>query len=265
MNFEGKVVIVTGGGNGIGRAVCRGFSTRGGKVVVVDHDADSARKVADEIVNSGGKALAIAADVTNSADVAGYVETAIDAFGRIDCFHNNAGTAGAVAPIVDCKEDQFDAIMAVNVKGVYLGLRCVLPIMIQQKYGSIVNTCSIQGNVGAPNMSLYVASKHAVLGLTRSAAGEVARHGVRVNAISPGPVDTRMIHSLESMISPDDPSSVAERYHASIPLGRYSTTEEIANSVLFLMSDLSSGTTGTQLVVDGGRTAVTGVTLAGRS
>ena len=152
----------------------------------------------------------------------------------------------------------FDQVIAINVKGVFLGLRHVLPVMLRQKSGAIVNTASVAGLVATPGMPAYVASKHAVIGLTKTAAGEVARDGVRVNAVCPGPVDTRMIHSLEQQISPDDPASVARRYQAAMPSGRYTTPEEIANMVVFLCSDLASNTTGGQFVVDGGRTATGG-------
>jgi NAD(P)-dependent dehydrogenase (short-subunit alcohol dehydrogenase family) len=154
----------------------------------------------------------------------------------------------------------------VNVKGVFLGLRHVLPEMIRQGSGSVVNTASVAGLVGTPGMPAYVASKHAVIGLTKTAAGEVARQGIRVNAVCPGPVDTRMIHALEEQISPGNAASVAERYQAAIPSGRYTTAEEIASMVLFLCSDLASNTTGGQFVVDGGRTSTGGsvTNLVGR-
>jgi NAD(P)-dependent dehydrogenase (short-subunit alcohol dehydrogenase family) len=149
-------------------------------------------------------------------------------------------------------------VLGVNVKGVFLGLRHVLPVLLKQKSGAVVNTASVAGLVATPGMPAYVASKHAVIGLTKTAAGEVARQGVRVNAVCPGPVDTRMIHSLEKMLSPDDPDSVNRKYQAAIPSGRYTTPEEIANMVLFLSSDLASNITGAQYVVDGGRTATGG-------
>jgi NAD(P)-dependent dehydrogenase (short-subunit alcohol dehydrogenase family) len=149
-------------------------------------------------------------------------------------------------------------VIGVNVKGVFLGLKHVMPHMIRQKSGAIVNTASVAGLVGTPGMPAYVASKHAVLGLTKTAAGEVARQGVRVNAVCPGPVDTRMIHALEAQISPENPAAMSERYQSAMSTGRYTTVEEIANMVLFLCSDLSANTTGGQFVVDGGRTATGG-------
>src|SRR5258707_1099768 len=144
----------------------------------------------------------------------------------------------------------FDQVIAVNVKGVFLGLRHVLPVMLQQKSGAIVNTASVAGLVATPGMPAYVASKHAVIGLTKTASGEVARSGVRVNAVCPGPVDTRMIADLARQLNPSDPGAVGERYRASMPTGRYTTPEEIANMVLFLCSDLAANITGAQYVID---------------
>ena len=252
MDFTGKVAVITGGGNGIGRATALGFARRGARVVVVDRDGDAAAAVAGEI---GKAAIACTADVTQSRDVAAYVKAALDAFGRIDCFHNNAGIEGKVTPLVDYDDAVFDAVMAVNVKGVFLGLKHVLPVMIRQQSGAVVNTASIAGMVGTAGMSAYVASKHAVMGLTKVAAGEVGPLGIRVNAICPGPIATRMVQDIARQVSPNNPESVEERYASGIPLRRYGTAEEVANLVLFLLSDLASNITGAQYPVDGGRTA----------
>ena len=258
MDFTGKVALVTGGGNGIGRATSVAFARYGAKVVVVDRDDAGAQATAGIIRQNGGDAVAVTADVTKSADVKSYVKAAIDHYGRIDCFFNNAGIEGKLAPTAEYDEAMFDAVIGVNVKGVFLGLRHVLPEMIRQGGGAVVNTASVAGLTATPGMPAYVASKHAVIGITKTAAGEVARQGVRVNAVCPGPVDTRMIHALEEQISPDNPAAVGERYQAAIPSGRYTTVEEIANMVLFLCSDLASNTTGGQFVVDGGRTSTGG-------
>jgi NAD(P)-dependent dehydrogenase (short-subunit alcohol dehydrogenase family) len=258
MDFTGKVALVTGGGNGIGRATCVAFARLGAKVVVVDRDGAGAEATAGIIRQNGGNATAVTADVTKSEDVRSYVKAALAAYGRIDCFFNNAGIEGRLAPTAEYDEALFDAVIGVNVKGVFLGLRHVLPEMIRQGGGAVVNTASVAGLVATPGMSAYVASKHAVIGLTKTAAGEVARQGIRVNAVCPGPVDTRMIHDLEKQISPDNPAAVGERYQAAIPSGRYTTVDEIASMVLFLCSDLAANTTGGQFVVDGGRTATGG-------
>jgi len=258
LDFTGKVALITGAGNGIGRATALGFAKSGAKVVVVDRDTAGGEATAGIIRQQGGAAQFVAADVTKSAEVANYVQKALDAYGAIDCFFNNAGIEGKWAHTAEHDEEAFDAVIAVNVKGVFLGLRHVLPVMLRQRRGAIVNTASVAGLVATPGMPAYVASKHAVIGLTKTASGEVARHGIRVNAVCPGPVDTRMIHSLEAQLNPSDPASVGRRYQSAIPLGRYVTTDEIANTVMFLCSDLASAITGAQYVVDGGRTATGG-------
>jgi NAD(P)-dependent dehydrogenase (short-subunit alcohol dehydrogenase family) len=262
MEFSGKVAVVTGGGNGIGRASSLGFAARGATVVVVDRDVAGGEATAGIVRQKGGAAIFVEADVTKSDSVRAYVERAVQAYGRIDCFHNNAGIEGAVAPTADYDDAMFDAVMAVNVRGVFLGLKYVLKQMLAQKSGAIVNTASTAALLGSPGMPAYVASKHAVLGLTKTASGEVARHGVRVNAVCPGPIDTRMIHDLEAQLNPGDPQSVARKYQASIPIGRYGTPEEVANTVLFLCSDLAGNITGAHFVVDGGRSSTPGAVTA---
>ena len=262
MEFSGKVALVTGGGNGIGRASSLGFAARGAKVVVVDRDVAGGEATAGIVRQKGGEAIFVEADVTKSDSVRAYVERAVQAYGRIDCFHNNAGIEGAVAPTADYDDAMFDAVMAVNVRGVFLGLKHVLKQMLAQKSGAIVNTASTAALLGSPGLPAYVASKHAVLGLTKTASGEVARHGIRVNAVCPGPIDTRMIHDLEAQLNPGDPQAVSRRYQASIPIGRYGTPEEVANTVLFLCSDLAGNITGAHFVVDGGRSSTPGAVTA---
>ncbi len=258
MDFAGKVALISGGGNGIGRAVASGFATRGATVVVVDRDQAAGEATVGILRQQGAEAHFVAADVTKSADVQKYVAATMEKYGAIDCFHNNAGIEGTVAPIWQYDDDMFDRVMAVNVRGVFLGMKYVLPVMIKQGRGSVVNTASVAGLVASPGMSAYVASKHAVIGLTKTAAGEVGRAGVRVNAVCPGPIDTRMIHALESLLNPDDPAAVGERYQNNIPIGRYGTAEEIANLVIFLSSDMAGNITGAHYVSDGGRTATGG-------
>jgi NAD(P)-dependent dehydrogenase (short-subunit alcohol dehydrogenase family) len=258
MDFKGKVALITGAGNGIGRAAALLFAARGAEVVAVDLDAAAAERTVASIKQQGGAGFAHRADVTKSAEVQAYVKASLDAYGRIDCFFNNAGIEGKVAPTAEYDEAVFDQVISVNVKGVFLGLRHVLPVLLKQKAGAVVNTASVAGLVATPGMSAYVASKHAVLGLTKAAAGEVARSGVRVNAVCPGPIDTRMIHSLETQLNPGDPNSVGDRYRASLPLGRYGTADEVANVVLFLCSDLAGNVTGAHYVIDGGRSATGG-------
>ena len=255
MNFTDKIALVTGGGNGIGRASALLFAEHGAAVVVVDNDAAAAADTARLITEQGGDALDVAADVSRSDQVQAYVAAALRKHDRIDCFFNNAGIEGQVAPTAEYDEDVFDSVMAVNVKGVFLGLRHVLPVMLKQGSGTVVNSASIAGLVGSPGMPAYVASKHAVIGLTKVTAGEVSGAGVRVNAVCPGPIETRMIQGLAEQINPSDPDTVHKGYHSNIPLGRYGQADEVANVVLFLCSDLASNITGAQYVVDGGRTA----------
>ena len=255
MNFTDKIALVTGGGNGIGRASALLFAEHGAAVVVVDKDAVAAADTARLITEQGGDALDVAADVSRSDQVQAYVAAALRKHDRIDCFFNNAGIEGQVAPTAEYDEDVFDSVMAVNVKGVFLGLRHVLPVMLKQGSGTVVNSASIAGLGGSPGMPAYVASKHAVIGLTKVTAGEVSGAGVRVNAVCPGPIETRMIQGLAEQINPSDPDTVHKGYHSNIPLGRYGQADEVANVVLFLCSDLASNITGAQYVVDGGRTA----------
>ena len=253
MDFSGKVALVTGGGGGIGRAAALGFTTRGAKVVVVDHDAAAGEASAGIVRQQGGEARLVRADVTRSADVGNYVQETLAGYGAIDCFFNNAGIEGSVAPTQDYDEAVFDQVIAVNLKGVFLGLRHVLPVMLRQGSGAVVNTASVAGLTGGPGMPAYVASKHGVLGLTKVASADVARAGIRVNAVCPGPVETRMMRSLEAQRNPSDPESIAHAYRAAIPTGRYTLPEEVANMVIYLCSDLAGNVTGTHVVIDGGR------------
>ena len=264
MEFSGKVALITGGGGGIGRATALGFSGRGAKVVVVDLDRAEGEASAELVRQRGGDARFVHADVTKSDDVQNYVRAALDAYGTIDCFFNNAGIEGKVMPMQEYDEAVFDAVIGVNVKGVFLGLRHVLPVMLKQGHGAVVNTASVAGLFGGPGMAPYVASKHAVLGLTKVASADVARLGVRVNAVCPGPVETRMMRSLEAQRNPAEPAEVHDANSANTPTGRYATPEEVANVVMYLCSDLASDITGTHIVIDGGRSGSGGASPSAR-
>lgn len=256
MDFTGKVAIITGGANGIGQAVAQSLATRGARgVLVVDRDVAAGEATVAAIRAAGGTALFTSADVSQSADVRAYVQLALDTWGAIDCFHNNAGIEGTIATTAEYDEAMFDSVMAINVKGVFLGLRHVLPVMLKQGHGAVVNTASVAAIFGTPGMPAYVASKHAVMGLTKVAAGEVGPQGIRVNAVCPGPIDTRMVRDIAKQVSPNNPDAVEARYAGSLPLRRYGTAQEVANVVLFLLSDLAGNITGAQYVVDGGRSA----------
>jgi NAD(P)-dependent dehydrogenase (short-subunit alcohol dehydrogenase family) len=252
VEFSGKVALITGGGGGIGRAAALGFAGRGAKVVLVDLDTVEGEASAELVRQHGGDARFVPADVTKSDEVQNYVKTTLDAYGAIDCFFNNAGIEGKLMPMQEYDESVFDAVISVNLKGVFLGMRHVLPVMLRQGRGAVVNTASTAGLFGGSGLAAYVASKHAVLGMTKVASADVARLGVRVNAVCPGPVETRMMRSLEAQINPADPATVHAALRATIPSGRYAKPEEVANVVMYLCSDLASDITGTQIVIDGG-------------
>lgn len=264
MDFTGKVALITGGGGGIGRATALGFALRGAKVVVVDADATQGQATADILTQRGAASAFVQADVTRSGSVAAYVRETVALYGRIDCFFNNAGIEGTVTPTQDYEEAMFDKVIAVNLKGVFLGMKHVIPVMLSQGGGAICNTASVAGLFGSPGMSAYVASKHAVMGMTKVAGAELAAKGVRVNAVCPGPVETRMMRSLEAQRDPNAPEAVHQATAAGMPSGRYTLPEEIANAVMYLCSDLSGNMTGSQIVVDGGRSGSGGVGPRGR-
>lgn len=264
MDLAGKVALVTGGGGGIGLATCLGFAKRGAKVVVVDYDVALGQAAAGQVRAIGAESLFVRADVRNAPDVKAYVAAAVEAFGRIDCFFNNAGIEGKVVPITEMEDDAWSAVIGVNLTGVFLGLKHVLPVMLKQESGAVVNTASTAALFGGPGMAAYVASKHGVVGITKVASSEVARYGVRVNAICPGPVETRMMRSLEAQRNPADPEAVHAANAAGMPTGRYTYPEEVANAVMYLCSDLSSNITGTQLVIDSGRSGSGGAAIAPR-
>ena len=249
-----KIALITGGAAGIGLETARLFLTEGAKVAIVDLKEDDL-KTAQECLKDLGEVLTIAADVSSEQDTGTYVRTAVDRFGRIDIFVNNAGIEGKVAPLVDQNIADFDRVMAVNVRGSFLGLQHVLPVMIKQGSGSIINMSSIAGLQGSPNLAPYIASKHAVVGLTRAAAIEAAPAGVRVNSVHPSPINTRMMRSLEEGFNPGHGSEVKQQLESSIPLGRYGEAGDVARLVLFLASDESAFITGGQYTVDGGMAA----------
>jgi len=247
--FAGKTVVITGGAGGIGTAAARRFSAEGANLVLVDRDATHLAAVAGSLP---GPATTVQADVSSEADVERYVATALAEFGGIDVFFNNAGVQARVRPLVEVPLDDFLRTFSVNVVGMFLGLKHVLPVMYERRAGSVINTSSTQGLEASQGTSVYDASKHAVTGLTKSAALEAAPFGVRVNSIHPGPVDTPMMVDMAEMRSPDDPSKAYERINGVIPLGRMAQPEDIVNLVAFLASDQASYITGAQYRVDGG-------------
>ena len=249
--LENKVAIITGGAGSIGKTTAKLFLEQGAKVLLVDMQEEGLKKTVDELGSTSVKYSV--ADVTKAADVQRYVADAVKAFGKIDVFFNNAGIEGVVKPVVDYPEDIFDKVIAVNVKGVWLGNKYVLPHM--KDGGSIILTSSVAGIMGSLNVSAYIASKHAVVGLMRNLSLEAAPRKIRVNTINPSPVDNRMMRSLEAGYAPGDEATMKKELEKAIPLGRYAEPTEIAQLVLFLASDDSKFITATTQVVDGGMNA----------
>ena len=253
--FDGKVAVITGAAGGIGSAAARRFAADGARVVLVDLDEAQLRGVAEAVAREGGEAHAVAADVTRASEVERYVQEAQSRFGGIDCFFNNAGIEGFIGSMLEYPEETFDRVLAVNTKGVWLGMRAVIPAMRARSGGAIVNTASTAGLSGSPMLSAYSASKHAVIGLTRSAALEFAGDGIRVNAVCPSPIETRMMRSLERGIDAGSPEAVKQRLAAANPMGRYGEPEEVAAVVAYLCSDDASYLNGAILPIDGGSRA----------
>ncbi|GAC1034763.1 SDR family oxidoreductase [Pseudomonas sp. No.21] len=252
MTFSGQVALVTGAANGIGRATAQAFAAEGLKVVVSDVDAAGGEATVQLIRDAGGDATFIRCNVTVDAEVKALVEGTVAAYGRLDYAFNNAGIEIEKGKLAEGSEAEFDAIMGVNVKGVWLCMKYQIPQMLAQgSAGAIVNTASVAGLGAAPKMSIYAASKHAVIGLTKSAAVEYAKKKIRVNAVCPAVIDTDMFRRAYEA----DPKK-GEFAAAMHPVGRIGKVEEIAGAVLYLCSDAAGFTTGHSLAVDGGATAI---------
>ncbi len=247
-DFDGSAVLITGGAAGIGQATALAFAERGARVTIADLKVEAGEGLAHRIEQAGGRALFVRTDVSRREDVERLVAATVDAFGRLDHAFNNAGIEGQLAPTAECTDENFERTLAVNLRGVWFCLQAELRQMLSQDGGgAIVNMASVAGLVGFPNLPAYVASKHAVVGLTRSAALECATRGVRVNAICPGVIHTEMIDRLTGRNA-----EVEQQFVGLEPMGRMGTPQEIADAVLWLCSPGASFVTGHALAVDGG-------------
>ena len=243
--FENKVAIITGGSFGIGKAAAIAFAKRGAKVVIADWVEDN--ETINIIQSSGGDAIFVKCDVSNDASVKAMVEKTITQYGRLDYAFNNAGVEGFSAPIHECTNENWERTIGVNLKGVWLCMKYEIPLMLQQGKGAIVNNASIAGLVGFPNIPAYVASKHGVIGLTKNAALEYAKLGIRANAVCPGVIKTPMIDRFTGKNK-----EVEKQFETMEPVGRLGEPEEVAEAVVWLCSEASSFITGDAIPVDGG-------------
>ncbi|UAL29940.1 SDR family oxidoreductase [Nocardioides rotundus] len=249
--LQDKVAIVTGGSGGIGKATARRFLEEGAKVTVVDLSRESLEQTAAELAGLGDL-LTVEADVTQEDQTKNYVDKTVEAFGTVDVLFNNAGIESKIQPLVEVTVEDFERVQSVNVTGVFLGLKHVLPILTAKRSGSVINMSSNGGLDGTLYLGPYITSKHAVSGMTKTAALEVAAYDVRVNSVHPCPVNTRMMREIESGFSPDNAAAAEKDFASRIPLGRYAEPDDVANVVVFLASDESTFLTGAQYRVDGG-------------
>jgi NAD(P)-dependent dehydrogenase (short-subunit alcohol dehydrogenase family) len=256
MDFSQKVALVTGGNAGIGKATALAFAEQGAKVAIAARNLERCQEVVQEIKDHGGEAIAIQADISRAADVERMIQTIIDTYGQLDCAFNNAGTLGHMRPLIDLTEADFDEVMSVNLKGTWLCMKYEILQMLKQGMGCIVNNSSISGVLATPDASFYNASKHGILGLTKCAAVEYVKSGIRVNAVCPGSFPTDMLNDFigHNTNNEQEFKTREQRFLRSIPAGRFGALQEIADAVLWLCSDASRFVIGQAVIVDGGAT-----------
>lgn len=252
--MNGKVALITGAAGAIGLATAKRLAAQGATIAATDM-AGADFGPLHAAIPDADRLLVIAADVTDEAAFGAAVQATVDRFGTIDIFFNNAGIEGTVAPIPDFPTEDFRKVMDVNVTGIFLGLKLVIPVMARAGHGSIVNSSSVAGLTGSAGLCAYIASKHAVLGLTRAAAVEWGAKGLRVNCINPGPIESRMMSAIEQGANPGAGDAVHDGYAATIPMQRYGTPQEVADVVVFLASDAAGYVNGAAITIDGGMTA----------
>jgi len=249
--LNGKVIVITGAGGGIGGAAARHLHAQGARLMLTDREAEGVQRLAEEL---GGDTAATAVDVSSPADNRAMIERAEERFGAVHGVYLNAGIEGQAGPLEKAGDEVWEQVFAVNVHGVRYGLQAALPALRRAGGGSVLITSSVAGVRGVAGLSPYVASKHAVMGLMRAAAAELGPEGIRVNTVNPGPVDNRMMRSIEEQVSPGHGEEVKQGFTARIPLGRYVSNEEVARVAAFLLSEDASGITGAHYLVDGGMT-----------
>ncbi len=259
--LEGKVVVITGGGSGLGQTTAMEAAKEGAKLSLIDLNAEALEQAKQGIQAAypAAEVLTVAADVSDEAAVKRYVDETVNTYSRIDGFYNNAGIEGRQALITDYDVQVFKKVIDINLMGVYYGMRYVIPIMKKQQYGRIVNTASVGGIRGVMNQVPYVASKHAVTGMTKNAALEYARDGVITNAIAPGAILTPMVAGAFQQVNPDDPKKAETEYAQANPTKRLGLPVEVAKVVVFLLSEDCSYVNGQTIAIDGGQSNAYGI------
>ena len=251
--LEGKVAVITGAGSGIGRATARLFASEGAALIIADVDEKGGQETVTKITGAGGAASFTRTDVSKAAEVEDLMRAAIDAHGRLDVIFNNAGVEGEQARTADCSLENWERVIGINLNGVFHGLKYGIPALLLNGGGSIINTASTAGVNGYPGMPAYSASKSGVIQLTKTAAAEYARKGVRVNCICPGGIFTPLVERFTTGLAPEVVKKLVESVH---PIGRFGTPEEVAQLVLYLASDDSAFCTGAPFIIDGGMLAI---------